>query len=254
VSHWQRIQRASEGSLVDTVALSLYAPTIPIKYRRKVFSLFLEALQDIESISQGLGSQQASYAVLTMKILNGIGDCFDYVEKDKVIAKALAKDWEMVARWVRRFCDNFKSVQEPYHGAPLITYEAWYRGLVRTLLITNASSQYAYQMWSVSDARHAMYQLWLLDAPDPLLHFVPICTDVLKLIILHQNQFGADFIVMARLVKATKSGNSDDMRDYAYIVLAMMSSPLLSMRSIQLRDDPHRQPEFRLLAKLSRAV
>ncbi len=224
----------------DTVALAHFSPLVHVNYRQDAFSVFLKFLRDAETVFKKIGSQQPEYASFVIKVLLGIGQSESYIKEDKAIAQALVKNWEMIARWVRRFCDNFKSTEDPFPGA-FITFAEWYNALMLTLVLANADRNLSPQLWSVSDARHALYKLWLLDGPTNLpMRVVPVCSGILGVLILHRNIYGVSVeelfkqtgrgaeelahLAMTRLIKAAKSGVVDDMRDYAYIVLALVSS------------------------------
>ncbi len=151
-----------------------------------MFSLFLKFLRDAESTYKKLGApKQPSYAAVVIRVLGGIANSFSFVKEDKAIAQELEKDWKVIVRWVRLFCDNFKSAQDPFPGAS-IQYEDWYFFLAKTLFVANADEELTFQLWSVSDARYALYQLWLLDGPTLSVRVVPVCARVLGAVIRHQ--------------------------------------------------------------------
>lgn len=206
-----------------------------------------------------------------IKVLLGFGQFTSFVGDDEEMAQALARDWKTVARWVRRFCDSFKSATEPFPGAQ-ISYDEWYSSLALTLLVAHADSERARQLWNVSEARHALYRLWLLDAPDLPFRAAKTCASVVGLVILHQchdgaaepaselvklsglGEEGVAHLCMSRMIRSTKNGTVDDMRDDAYVVFALVSSRCDPLRSVLLKKKaiPYLTRTFVQLAKVER--
>ncbi|KLO16503.1 hypothetical protein SCHPADRAFT_995078 [Schizopora paradoxa] len=245
------VRRALGGSLPDTITLTMCAAGIPRKHRQKVFALFLKTLRDMDAAFDFQGVWQPQSATLSLSLLNGIGRCSGYLEKDDTIVKALMKDWNMLARWTRRFCDKFKSVEDPFPGAS-IKYEEWYCGLFLTIMLATADDDRAHKMFSVYDVRHTMCRLWLLETPETLSRFNSVHTQLVKMFALHQFRYSADFtaelvrdsgfgeeramqLVMDRMADALNSGNSEVMCNNAFIVLFLVSSQHDSIRSIALK-------------------
>ncbi|KLO16510.1 hypothetical protein SCHPADRAFT_995084 [Schizopora paradoxa] len=245
------VRRASGGHLAETVALAMFAPLVPTKYHREVFSLFLKFLQEAEPVFENLGSQQSSCTLVVIKILGGVGRSSSYFQGDKTIALTFAKNWEMVVRWICRLYDHFKSTLDPFPGSG-ISYDDWYSSIALTLFAANATVGHVTKLWSVSDARHALYRLWLLDGPDRNDRLVPLCAAVLGSLILRQYEYDADFVTelikfsglgeeglahraMTHLIKALKSGDVEDIRDNAELTLALVSSRDHPMRLVLLK-------------------
>ncbi|KLO16504.1 hypothetical protein SCHPADRAFT_995079 [Schizopora paradoxa] len=246
-----QVQRALEGSLTDRISLTMCAADIPEEHRQEVFSMFLESLRDTDAVFESDAEQRAPSAVLALVFLNGIGRCSSYVKKNNAVSEALMKDWEVVARWTRRLCDNFESVVNPFPGA-LINYEEWYSSIVLVLALVLRDLECAHRMWSVPDARHAMCRIWLFDAPESVSQYNWLIVDMLKMLAMNEVQHGADFtaelvkesgfgeekamhIIMTRMINATRAGDIQTMSDIAFIILYLTSSRYETIRSVALK-------------------
>ncbi|KLO16464.1 hypothetical protein SCHPADRAFT_926471 [Schizopora paradoxa] len=244
------IQRASEGSMLDIVSLAIDVVLVPATHRCEVFSLFLNFLTDIDLSFNTLGPQQPVYAAYVLKVLLGIGQSASSVGTDQAMAQMLEENWKIVTRWVRRFCDNFNSASDPFKGAS-VTYHEWYTSLASALFVAHADRDRARQLWSDSDARHGLYRLWALSGSDLPAHVVKMCASIVGLVILHQygkeepaselvkssglGEEGVAHLCMTRMIKASKLGNVDDMRDDAYVLFALSTSLCDPLRTALLK-------------------
>ena len=105
--------------MIDLLFLASEVTKVPASHRRQVFLLFLTFLTDAESIFEKAGPMQPMWAAFVLKILLGTGNSANFVAEDNAMAQALEENWKIITRWVRLFCDKFKSTSEPFPKAKI---------------------------------------------------------------------------------------------------------------------------------------
>ncbi|KLO16626.1 hypothetical protein SCHPADRAFT_926464 [Schizopora paradoxa] len=248
------IRRASGGSIIDLTCLAIGVElgSVPATHRRKVFSLLLTFLADAESLFEKSGPLRPVYATFVLKALLGAGNCASLIAGDQSMDQELEDNWKAITRWVRLFCDNFKSKTEPFPETD-VPYHDWYCSLAQALFAANAVMDHdrRRRLWSVSDARYGLYRLWGFGGADLHHQAVKMCSSVVGIVILHQmsdvepanelvkfsglGEEGVAHLCMARMIKSSSLGNVDDMRDDAYVLFALSTSRCDPLRSALLK-------------------
>ncbi|KLO16531.1 hypothetical protein SCHPADRAFT_887741 [Schizopora paradoxa] len=219
VAHKTRevIKAASRGFLNAVFALAGSSELIPAEYRQQTFSLYLDYLWNAEEKFQDL-LLRPFFLTVIFSIFYGLYTLIECVDSSSVgneaIDEMLLKDWANIAHWIKRFCDTFKSKDDPFPGETLgLTYKEWYTRLVCTLtgLAMRGDMKWSKQVWADSDARLALYHLWFHDDRSLDREFPAKCSRGLTAILQHDKAGAFKFPkdvdgVASELIKVSRNG------------------------------------------------
>ncbi|KLO16528.1 hypothetical protein SCHPADRAFT_995099 [Schizopora paradoxa] len=240
------IKKAARGSLQASMALATFSEQIAARYRREVLSLFLDYLWNAEEKLQDMLSKRPFLASFVLGIFSGIHKLCSWFEGDVLVEQMLFENWENLVRWIKGFCDAFGSKGTPFPGDTSgLTYTEWYARLVWILTAPPLplDKTRLTQMWEMSIARSALYQLWVHDDPDLDRELVARCSEALSIVLEygHAQSFpeidvaselvekscigveGVARLALSRLTASLKGGDVEKSREFAQIVCAFVN-------------------------------